>query len=149
MEDKIQFEPLPAERVDYSPPPQQETKDRGWLGIAFIRLLSLAIVGAAVYYSTEGLVAMFVLFILVVPVEKIFPRHRGQKVRRPLYKLDMSYAMSSPLLNLIGLIAAAIVAIISFAWVPGLLMRPVVAQIPTEWLPIVGFLLFDLSLIHI
>ena len=51
--------------------------------------------------------------------------------------------MSSPLLNLIGLIAAAIVAIISFAWVPGLMMRPVVAQIPTEWLPIVGFLLFD------
>ena len=95
MEEEIQFEPLPAERVDYSPPPQQETKDRGWLGIAFIRLLSLAIVGAAVYYSTEGLVAMFVLFILVVPVEKIFPRHRGQKVRRPLYKLDMSYAMSS------------------------------------------------------
>ena len=63
MEEEIQFEPLPAERVDYSPPPQQETKDRGWLGIAFIRLLSLAIVGAAVYYSTEGLVAMFVLFI--------------------------------------------------------------------------------------
>ena len=143
MEEAIQFEPLPAERVEYSPPPPQEAKDRGWLGIALIRLLSLAIVGAAVYYSTEGLVAMFVLFILVVPVEKIFPRHRGQKVRRPLYKLDMSYAMSSPLLNLNGLIAAAIVAIISFAWVPGLLMIPVVAQIPTEWLPVVGFLLFD------
>ena len=46
--------------------------------------------------------------------------------------------MSSPLLNLIGLIAAAIVAIISFAWVPGLLMRPSCSN-PTEWLPIVGF----------
>ena len=63
MEEEIQFEPLPAERVEYAPPPQQEAKDRGWLGIAFIRLLSLAIVGAAVYYSTEGLVAMFVLFV--------------------------------------------------------------------------------------
>ncbi|MFL2982074.1 MAG: hypothetical protein ACJZ4V_04055, partial [Candidatus Poseidoniaceae archaeon] len=95
MGDGIQFEPLPAERVEFTPPVQQEPKSRGWLGIAFIRLLSLLIVGAAVYYSTEGLVAMFVLFILIVPVEKLFPRHRGQKVRRPLYKLDMSYAMSS------------------------------------------------------
>ena len=118
MEEAIQFEPLPAERVEYTPPPQQNAKERGWLGDkTLIRLISLAIVGAAVYYSTEGLVVMFVLFILVVPVEKIFPRHRGQKVRRPLYKLDISYAMSSPLLNLIGLIAAVIIAIISFAWI--------------------------------
>ena len=49
MEEAIQFEPLPAERVEYSPPPQQEGKNRGWLGIALIRLISLAIVGAAVY----------------------------------------------------------------------------------------------------
>ena len=104
MEVESGFGPLPAERVDYSPPPIEEVKERGWKGIALIRLLSLLIVGAGVYYSTEGLVAMLVLFILVVPVEKLFPRHRGQKVRRPLYKLDMSYAMSSPLLNLIGLI---------------------------------------------
>ena len=68
MEEAIQFEPLPAERVEYTPPPQQNAKERGWLGIALIRLISLAIVGAAVYYSTEGLVVMFVLFILVVPV---------------------------------------------------------------------------------
>ena len=79
MEEAIQFEPLPAERVEYTPPPQQNAKERGWLGIALIRLISLAIVGAAVYYSTEGLVVMFVLFILVVPVEKIFP---GTEARR-------------------------------------------------------------------
>ena len=143
MEGALKFEPLPAEAVDYSPPIIEEQKDRGWLGVAVIRLLSLLIVGAVVYYATEGLVSMLVLFILVVAVENLSPRHRGQKVRRPLYKLDMSYAMSSPLLNLLGLIAALIVALISFAWIPGLLMRPVVAQIPTEWLPIVGFLLFD------
>ena len=143
MEEEIHFEPLPAERVEFTPPTVEEAKERGWVGVAVIRLLSLLIVGGAVYYSTEGLVVMFVLFILVVPVEKIFPRHRGQKVRRPLYKLDMRYATSSPLLNLIGLIAAVVVAIISFAWIPGLLLRPVVAQIPSPWLPVVGFLLFD------
>ena len=143
MEVESSFGPLPAERVEYSPPAGEEAKERSWIGVALIRILSLLIVGAGVYYSTEGLVAMLVLFILVVPVEKLFPRHRGQKVRRPAYKLDMSYAMSSPLLNLVGLIAAVIVAVISFAWIPGLLMRPVVAQIPSEWLPIVGFLMFD------
>ena len=143
MEEGIVFEPLPPEKVEFVPEIEEVRKERSWIGVAIIRLLSLLIVGAAVYYSTEGLIAMFVLFILVVPVEKLFPRHRGQKVRRPLYKLDMSYAMSSPLLNLIGLIAAAIVAIISFAWIPGLMMRPVVAQIPEPWLPVVGFLLFD------
>ena len=107
MEEVVTFEPLPAKRVEYEPPKTEEAKERGWMGVAVIRLLSLLIVGAGVYYSTEGLVAMLVLFILVVPVEKLFPRHRGQKVRRPLYKLDMSYAMSSPLLNLVGLIAVS------------------------------------------
>ena len=103
-------------KEEYTPPPQQDAKERGWLGIALIRLISLAIVGAAVYYSTEGLVVMFVLFILVVPVEKIFPRHRGQKVRRPLYKLDISWSNVITLLNLIGLIAAVIIAIISICF---------------------------------
>ena len=54
MGEGIQFEPLPAERVEFTPPVQQEPKNRGWLGIAFIRLLSLLIVGAAVYYSTAA-----------------------------------------------------------------------------------------------
>ena len=117
MEVGSSFGPLPAERVEYEPPVTEEAKERSWMGVAAILLPSLLIVGAGVYYSTEGLVAMLVLFILIVPVEKLFSRHRGQKVRRPLYKLDMSYAMSSPLLNLIGLIAAVIVAVISFAWI--------------------------------
>ena len=143
MESDIKFEPLPSERIDFIPEPITEKKQRGWIGIGFIRLLSLLIVGGALYYSTEGLFVVLVLFILIVPVEKLFPRHRGQKVRRPLYKLDLSYAFSSPLLNLLGLIAAVIVAIISFAWIPGLLIRPLVAEIPSQWLPVVGFLLFD------
>ena len=49
MEVESGFGPLPAERVDYSPPPIEEVKERGWKGIALIRLLSLLIVGAGVY----------------------------------------------------------------------------------------------------
>ena len=100
MESDIKFVPLPSERIDFSPEPIPEKKQRGWIGVAIIRLLSLLIVGGALYYSTEGLVVALVLFILIVPVEKLFPRHRGQKVRRPLYKLDVSYAFSSSFLGL-------------------------------------------------
>jgi sterol desaturase/sphingolipid hydroxylase (fatty acid hydroxylase superfamily) len=144
MEEEMRLGPLPAEVVEYTPQPEEQAKDRGWVLVALIRLLSALIVGGAVYYSTEGLVFMIVLFILIVPVEKLFPRHKGQKVRRPLYKLDVSYALSSPLLNLVALIAAVVVAIISFAWVPGLLIRPLVAEIPSQWMPVVGFLIFDM-----
>ena len=134
MEVESSFGPLPAERVEYEPPTTEEVKERGWMGVAVIRLLSLLIVGAGVYYSTEGLVAMLV--ILIVPVEKLFPRHRGQKVAPTLQtRHELCNVLSIP--NLVGLIAAGIVAVISFAWIPGLLMRPVVAQIPSEWLPTV------------
>lgn len=33
------------------------------------------------------------LFLLVVPFEKLFPRHE-QKLRRPLIGLDLAYALS-------------------------------------------------------
>jgi sterol desaturase/sphingolipid hydroxylase (fatty acid hydroxylase superfamily) len=144
MEEEISFDPLPLEKVEFAPSAPDLPKKRGWIGAAIIRLLSLSIIILALNYSFEGITSMIILFILIVPFEKIFPRHRGQKVRRPLYKLDMSYAMASPLLNLIGLIAAVFVGVISLAWIPGLLIRPLVEQIPAIILPFVGFLLFDL-----
>ena len=96
MGSDIKFEPLPSERIDLIQEPIPEKKQRGWIGVAFIRLLSLLIVGGTLYYSTEGLVVALVLFILIVPVEKLFPRHRGQKVRRPLYKFCLLYTSPSP-----------------------------------------------------
>ena len=144
MEEVTTFEPLPAEKVDFVSPQPEEPVKRGWIGVAIIRLLSLTIVGGALYYSFEGLGAVFVLFILVVPVEKLFPRHKGQKVRRPFYKLDISYALASPFLNGAGLIAAVFVGVFTFAWVPGLMIRPLVAMIPPIAMPVIGFLLFDM-----
>ena len=47
MESDIKFEPLPSERIDFSPEPIPEKKQRGWIGVAIIRLLSLLIVGGA------------------------------------------------------------------------------------------------------
>lgn len=86
------------------------------------------------------------LFVLIVPFEKMFPRHRGQRVRRPLAALDIRYALTAPLLNVIGITVAVVVGLASLAWVPGLLLRPLVGMLPRSVLPFVGIALFDLAI---
>ena len=88
---------------------------------------------------------MVLLFVLVVPFEKMFPRHPGQKVQRPLLGTDIAHALVSPLLAAAGLVVAVVVGVASLAWVPGLLLRPLVATIPAVALPFVGIALFDLA----
>ena len=38
---------------------------------------------------------------------------------------------------------AIVIGILSLAWIPGLLVRPYVEEIPESYMPIIGFLLFD------
>ena len=109
------------------------------------RLVAVALVGTGLYMANlEPLFIIGFLFVIVVPFEKLFPRHKGQKTMRKHLTTDVSYALASPVLNLVAGIAAIGVAIISLAWIPGLLMRPVVAQIPPLVQPFVALLLFDL-----
>ena len=54
-----------------------------------LRLLTLGLIAVALMISTEGIVIVVLLFVLVVPFEKLFPRHRGQKVRRPHLDTDV------------------------------------------------------------
>jgi sterol desaturase/sphingolipid hydroxylase (fatty acid hydroxylase superfamily) len=85
-----------------------------------------------------------VLFILVVPFEKLWPRHRGQRIRRDGLGTDLAFALATPLLSLAGLIIAAVAGVLSLAWIPGLLLRPAIAMIPGPALVVVGAVLFDL-----
>ncbi|MEE2812192.1 MAG: hypothetical protein VX320_03300, partial [Candidatus Thermoplasmatota archaeon] len=65
-----------------------------WYWMLLGRIIVLSIVGFSLwFYQFESLIIVIVVFILVVPMEKIFPRHKGQKVRRAKWKLDMSYAL--------------------------------------------------------
>ena len=116
-----------------------------WKRRYFARLVAIALVVGGIYYSTEGLFVLVFLFIAVVPFEKMFPRHVGQKTRRPEIETDMSYALASPVIGIAAGVAAIIVGILSLAWIPGLLIRPYVAKIPDEYMPIVGVLLFDMT----
>ena len=116
-----------------------------WKRRYLARLVAISLVVAGVYYSTEGLFVLIFLSIAVVPFEKLFPRHKGQKTRRPELETDISYALASPVIGIAAGAAAIIVGILSLAWIPGLLVRPYVAQIPAEYMPIIGVLLFDMT----
>jgi sterol desaturase/sphingolipid hydroxylase (fatty acid hydroxylase superfamily) len=86
-----------------------------------------------------------VLFLLVVPFEKLFPRHRGQPIRRPQVGTDVAYALASPALNAIALSVAVAVGVASLLWIPGLMLRPLVALLPATAAPFAGVVLFDLA----
>jgi sterol desaturase/sphingolipid hydroxylase (fatty acid hydroxylase superfamily) len=126
--------------LDLLPPPER-SKMQTWI----LRVMAIALIIAGGYFSQEGLGALVILFVLVVPFEKFFPRHKGQKVRRPRLGTDMSYAIASPLMAVAAGAIGLIIAIISLAWIPGFLIRPLVAEIPSAYLPIVAFLLFDMT----
>ncbi|MEL6981080.1 MAG: sterol desaturase family protein, partial [Actinomycetota bacterium] len=106
---------------------------------------ALAVVAVSLAIDREPVGIVIALFVLVVPFEKLFPRHR-QKLRRPLVLTDLGYALASPLLTGIGIAAAVVVAVVSLAWLPGLAVRPLVGLIPPPVLPFVGIALFDLAI---
>ncbi len=100
---------------------------------------------ASVLMDAGALFVIPILFVLVVPFEKLFPRHK-QPLRRPLAWLDVSYAMASTALNALAIPVAVVVAVISLAWLPGLAISPLVGMIPGGLAPFVGIALFDLAI---
>ena len=80
-------------------------ESRSWPMEFLVRAIVLVLVGFSLWkYQYESLFAVIFLFVLVVPMEKIFPRHKGQPIRRPKWKLDLTYALASPLLNALGVV---------------------------------------------
>ncbi len=102
-------------------------------------------VGVALSFALDGeiFLAVGILFALVAPFEKLYPRQKGQRLRRPLAGSDIAFALMSPVLNVVGVTAAILIGGLSLFWLPGLAVRPIVAAIPTSLVPVVAFLLFD------
>ena len=117
----------------------------GWKKAIFLRLLATVIIGSGVLISLEGVTIVIFLFIVVVPFERLFPRQKHQRFKRPHLDLDIGYAMAAPVLNIIALTVGIFVGIVSLAWIPGLLIAPYVAMIPSQYKLIVGILLFDMT----
>lgn len=112
-------------------------------------LLQMGLAGlvVAISVATNASVPFVVmgLFVLVVPFEKLFPRHGGQRVRRRGLGTDLVFALATPVLSVIGLVVALVGGVLSLAWLPGLALRPLVALIPAPILPFLGVALFDFA----
>lgn len=114
------------------------------MALTLPRLAVLAAVIAVVAFNPDALLALGILFVLIVPCEKLFPRHR-QKLCRPGAATDIAYALLQPVLAFIGVVVAIVVGLVTLAWIPGLLIRPLVGLIPATIAPFVGIALFDIA----
>ncbi len=126
-------------------PPEGETRGRLGLKRVAAMVVALAVVGVSLSFDREPVGVVIALFVLVVPFEKLFPRHR-QRLRRPLVLTDLAYALASPLLTAVGIAAGVVVAVVSLAWLPGLALRPLVGALPPAAVPFLGIALFDLAI---
>jgi sterol desaturase/sphingolipid hydroxylase (fatty acid hydroxylase superfamily) len=124
------------------PSPTEPTWRRS--SISLLRFVgAAAAIAISLVIESGVLFAVAALFVITVPFEKLYPRQRGQRIRRPLVGTDISFALMSPLLNVVGIAAIIGIGGLSFFWLPGLALRPFVQMLPAAALPVVGFLLFD------
>ena len=75
---------------------EEQVSFKGRIFSLTMRLLALILIVFSLLYSAEGLFIVILLVVIVVPFEKLFPRHKGQKVRRPKLGTDIGYALASP-----------------------------------------------------
>lgn len=107
-------------------------------------MLLLAAIPASLALGFEGAAIVIALFVLVVPFEKLFRRH-PYKLRRPGLRTDLTYALVSPALNVVGIALGIAVALIVFPiWLPMLLLRPWVTGQPGWLMAVETVLLLDL-----
>jgi sterol desaturase/sphingolipid hydroxylase (fatty acid hydroxylase superfamily) len=106
--------------------------------------VAATVIGVSFLMDRTVIVILAVLFVIVVPFEKLYPRQPGQRLRRPMVATDVGFALAGPVLNIVAIVAIALIGGLSLFWLPGLAVRPLIEMIPTALLPVVGFLLFDL-----
>jgi len=142
--------PLPAEsRLSALPPPpprrDADTRPLRWRLVRWVHIVALLVaIAAGIYFGLEGAGAIVALFILVVPLEKMFRRH-DQKIRRPGLRTDLTYAMVSPVLNVAQVVVGIGIALLILPlWVPMLLLRPLVMGQPTWLMAVEGVILLDI-----
>ena len=143
----------PPFRVPPQPPQRPQglsghsrSERRWWRRLPLVSGITAVAIVAALFIDLEPLSVLLVLFVLVVPFEKLYPRHRGQRLRRPEVGTDVAFALLTPLLTPLGGIVAVIIGLVSLAWIPGLLVRPLLAQLPASVTPYLGVVLFDLAI---
>jgi len=155
-EDRLNVPPVEGGLLDAMTPhieaverrEQRVEEDLAPTPLVFRVLLTLALIGGLAWaWSLEAfgpLGVLVVLFVLVVPFEKLFPRH-AQPLRRPMVVSDMTHALLLPVNGVLASIVVVVVAVLSLMWIPGLLLRPLVDQLPELPRLVLGVLLFDFA----
>jgi len=100
---------------------------------------------AATMLGYGGAVAAPVIFAFYFPFERIFHRHR-RPLRRPELSTDLAYVALQPVLQIVGLVVAVAIGAVSLAWLPGLLLRPLVTALPPAIVAVLGSIVLDLML---
>jgi sterol desaturase/sphingolipid hydroxylase (fatty acid hydroxylase superfamily) len=106
-------------------------------------LIVVAALASAMVIDRAAPLLIVTLFVLVVPFEKLFPRHR-QRLRRPGLGTDIAFGLAQPILTLLGVVVGAVIGVLSLGWVPGLAVRPLVLALPDVARMLLGVVLFDL-----
>ncbi len=78
------------------------------IGAAVVAAIGLALAGYNAAFAIAG------LFVVAVPFEKLWPRHR-QRLRRPELTTDLLYAMLAPITQVVGAVAAVAIGLVSLA----------------------------------
>lgn len=110
------------------------------LGVAAVAVA----LAATLAVSFTPLLSVVAFFVLVVPFERLFPRH-DQPLRRPHLGTDVAYTILSGPIAALAVPVYAVLSVVSFAWVPGLALRPLVALVPPAPRLFLGVLLFDVA----
>lgn len=124
-----------------SPPAKLDLRSRVTLATA----LAAFAVAVSLLVDTEPLSVIIILFVLVVPFEKLRPRHRGQRIRRPQVGTDIAHALLTTLLTPVSITIGVLIGLFSLAWLPGLALRPLVAMVPPVIMPVLGIVMFDVA----
>ena len=134
--------PLPTGRA-VLPPPDQGTRHNPtrplWRRILGWLLAAAAIVaGIALGYEPAG--ALVFLFLILRPIETLWPRPRTP-LRRLGLRTDVTHLLLTPLTQIAGIVVGVAIGVLSFTWLPGLALRPFVTALPFWAQAGLGFLL--------
>ena len=103
---------------------------------------TVAAIGST-WLGNSALYAIAFLFVVSWPLERLWRRH-PVPVRRLALRTDLAYGAAQPALQFVGVVVILVLGALSLAWLPGLLVRPLVTGLPPLAQMIGGFLVFDL-----
>jgi sterol desaturase/sphingolipid hydroxylase (fatty acid hydroxylase superfamily) len=106
----------PPEASGNPRPPEADRPTRSGLAIGFVTVTLLVV---ALVTRGAGVVGLAALFLIFVPMEKLFA-FRPQKVFRRGFLTDLTHLLVNNVLITIGLLVAVVVALIPFFWLRNL-----------------------------